>query len=136
MRSFIYLISILFLSACINKKDVPKNIIQPEKMQKIMMEMFTADGVNNELSLRDTSFNLPDNNKSKFQQIFTNHKISKDQFYKSYNFYLGHPDLLKPITDSLAAISNKQSLKLNTDTTQKLLNGNNIKDTARQAGNR
>lgn len=127
----------LFITACINKKDVPKNIIKPQKMQKVMMDMLLADAVNTEISTRDTGFKLAAQNKFKFEQVFKNYNITNDQFYKSYNYYLSHPDIFKSITDSLVTISERTRTKeLYLDTSQSKPHGNNIKHIAKPVRNR
>ena len=137
MRILFSLMLPLIVSACINKNDVPQNIIKPQKMQKVMMDMLLADAVNSEMSSRDTNFKLTAQNKYRFEQIFKNHKISKDQFYKSYNYYLSHPDIFKPITDSIASISERiRTVELRVDTHQTKPNGNNIKHIAKPVRNR
>ncbi len=137
MRILFYLILPLILSACINKNDVPQNIINPPKIQKVMMDMLLADAVNSELSSRDSSFKISAQNKYRFEQIFKNYQISKDQFYKSYNYYLSHPDIFKPITDSIASISERiRTTELRVDTHQAKPNGNNIKYIAKPVRSR
>lgn len=137
MRILFSLMLPLIVSACINKNDVPQNIIKPQKMQKVMMDMLLADAVNSEMSSRDTNFKLTAQNKYRFEQIFKNHQISKDQFYKSYNYYLSHPDIFKPITDSIASISERiRTIELRVDTNQTKPNGNNIKHIAKPVRNR
>ncbi len=137
MRILFFLMFVLVATACINKNSVPNNIIKQEKMQKIMMDLLLADAVNSELSSRDTNFKLTAQNKYRFEQIFKNYQISKDQFYKSYNYYLSHPDIFKPITDSIVSISERTRTKeLQVDTPQTKPNGNNIKYITKPVRNR
>jgi hypothetical protein len=35
------------------------------------------------------------------QQVFAVHKVSKETFYESYDFYKAHPALMQPMLDSL-----------------------------------
>ena len=138
MRILIYLVVAFLFTACINKNEVPKDVIKPQKMQEVMMDMLLADAVNSDLSMRDTSFKLFVQNKYLFEQIFKNHKISKSQFYNSYNYYLSHPDIFKPITDSLVTISERKrnaALAVDTSNTQHN-NGDNIKHIAKPVRNR
>ncbi len=38
-----------------------------------------------------------------YNQVFQIHHISKEQFQKSYQFYISRPDILKIVFDSLSA---------------------------------
>ena len=43
-----------------------------------------------------------------YDQVFSLHKVSKEDFIRSYKFYLGRPDLAKVIVDSMAAKAERQ----------------------------
>jgi hypothetical protein len=47
-----------------------------------------------------------------FQQVFAIHGITKDEFYKSYRYYEGHPDKNKILMDSVSAYATRQRLEL------------------------
>ncbi len=43
-----------------------------------------------------------------YQEVFNIHHVSKDEFQKSYEFYMSRPDLAKTMFDSLTAYANRQ----------------------------
>lgn len=47
-----------------------------------------------------------------FQQVFSLHKVKKDDFYRSLKFYQSHPELNKILFDSLAAYANRERTEL------------------------
>ncbi|MBX9783048.1 MAG: DUF4296 domain-containing protein [Chitinophagaceae bacterium] len=134
MRNLCWLVLMVGCWSCGGSNDIPGDIIAPKKMQLVLTDILIADAVNNERVSKDTGFKVTDHNKAAMLQIFKNYKISKEEFQKSYDFYLSHPDLLKPIADSISATGTRMIGELNSDTTQKKIHGNHIRDTARQMG--
>lgn len=113
VRLFLFVLS----CSCTDSKRVPKQYLQPAQMQQVLMDLFIADAVNSLQISNDTSFRLQEQNKAAAEQVFKSYKISRDEFEKSYGFYLSRPDLLQPIADSLAAIANRRSLETPLPTT-------------------
>jgi hypothetical protein len=76
----------------------PKNILQPEKMQEVLWDMFRA-----EVFIRDY---VPDSVKEKkrislYTEVLDLHQTNKEEFKESFTYYRAHPGILKPILDSL-----------------------------------
>jgi hypothetical protein len=103
------LLLLLFFCSCADSKRVPAQYLQPQQMQKVLMDLLIADAVNSLQITTDTGFKLQEQNKAAAEQVFKSHKISKDRFEKSYAFYLSRPDLLQPIADSMVAVANRRS---------------------------
>jgi len=95
------LIGLIFLFSCGDKKSVPTGILKPVKMQAVLWDMFRADALTFNFITRDTSKKPEVENVKLQQQIFAEQKISKEDFYKSYEFYKAHPDMMQPILDSM-----------------------------------
>lgn len=94
------LIALLFFYSCAKKNAVPKNILPPYKMEKVLTDLMKAD----ELIVRksaDSMFNDSFSKEVIYTAIFTKHKINKEEFKKSFSYYEGHPELLKIILDSI-----------------------------------
>lgn len=125
----------LFLFSCSGKNKVPSNLIQPRQMQKIMMDLLIVDAVNTQRSLNDTSFKLKEYNVASLLRVLENYKISRELFYKSYDYYLSNPAILKPITDSLVAEANRRSADAYADTTKNNFHGGNIQNPKQRLGN-
>lgn len=110
MRQLIILV-LFFLLACNTKKVLPLNT-----MRLVIWEMACADELVLEQQAKDTSIkkNKSDSiRKSLYQKVFTIHKISKEDFYNSYNHYLQKPDVFKTLIDSVQSYGLKQREKLN-----------------------
>src|SRR5215211_7034850 len=98
---------VLFFS-CTQKNAVPKDILQPDKMEKIVLGMMEAD----ELIARKTADSSVNDSFSRtvlYNAVFTQHKTSKKEFQKSFTYYESHPQLLKIVLDSIHSITTKKS---------------------------
>jgi hypothetical protein len=95
------------VSACSNQTDIPNNIIPPDSMQRIMMDVIAADQYStlyiNKDSLKRDKVKA---NQDLLESIFEIHHVSKENFQVSLRFYESRPDLNKKIFDSLAAYAN------------------------------
>lgn len=100
MRRIAVLILVVLLAAC-SKSKLPKDILEPEKMQAVYWDYMRADIFANEHIRNDSSKNLPLENAKLQLQVFQLHKISKEQFYKSYEYYLNHRELMKDMIDTM-----------------------------------
>jgi hypothetical protein len=104
----------VILFSCSQKTKVPDTILPPEKMEKLLMDMLRTEELLNKVqidsTLKDsvTRFNL-------YQSVLAFHKTDKENFKKSFTYYENHPNLLKPILDSMYAQASKK-----TDTTIKM----------------
>jgi len=93
-------IVLLLLFSCTNKTQVPKNILSPQKMQKILLDLMEAD----ELIGRKAVDSVSSDSFSRsvvYTAVFTQHKTNKEVFKKSFAFYESHPQLLKVVLDSM-----------------------------------
>lgn len=110
MKQLIILV-LFFLFACNTKKVLPINT-----MRLVIWEMACADELVLEQQAKDTSIkkNQSDSiRKTLYQKVFAIHKISKEDFYNSYNHYLQKPDVFKTLIDSVQSYGLKQREKLN-----------------------
>ena len=137
MRQFVLIgWMFLLLTACSDKRRIPSTIMHPEKFQAILTDVLLADALSLERSFKDTAIRITDENAKYFLKVFELHAVSKNEFMKSYNFYLQRPDLLKVITDSIAATLDRRNLQLTTDTIKPKPNGDNLKKTGIRIGNK
>ena len=97
----IALLSLLFLFSCGNKQAIPSGILKPAVMQKVMWDVLRADAFAFDFIKRDSTKKPEVENVLLQQQVFAIHKVSKEEFYKSYNYYKVHPDLMQPLLDSM-----------------------------------
>ncbi len=97
----IALISAFFLFSCGNKNPIPSGILKPAKMQAVLWDVLRADVFTFDFVQKDST-KKPEQELVKLQQqIFAIHKISKDEFYKSYEYYKEHPEIMQPVLDSM-----------------------------------
>lgn len=77
-----------------------------------MWDIACADELYNELQARDSTIK---NNQQKrlqlYNTVFTTHKISKQEFYSNYNYYLNNPPQMKILMDSLQNFSTREKEK-------------------------
>ena len=125
MKGLLLVVFVCSMVACSESKKTPKNVLKPEKFQKVLTDVMLADALSTERSFKDTSLKIRDANAAYFLKVFEIHGVTKNEFMRSYNFYLSRPDLLRVISDSVSAVLNRENLKLTTDTVKPKPNGNN-----------
>ena len=108
MRHFILVSFLSFCIACSNKESLPKDIIQPQAMQKIVWDMLQADEVALQNKLKDTTLTLKAESFKLYDQVFAIHKTSRDQFYQSYKHYQRNPNLYKALMEGIKSIAEKE----------------------------
>ena len=94
---FLSLLSLFFLSC----KQNDKNILSSDKMENILWELTQAEIFTQDFISKDSSKNLTVENLKLQQKIFAKYKTDKIIFYRSYEYYIKHNELLKPLLDSM-----------------------------------
>lgn len=95
---------IVALAGCTNNAEVPPGIIRRPKMEKIMWDMLQADRFAATF-IQSRADTLDRNRKETielYDKVFSYNGITRADFLKSYQFYLGRPDILKDMFDSLS----------------------------------
>lgn len=105
-------IGCILLFSCNDKKAVPAGILKPVKMQAVLWDMYRADALTYNFITKDTSQKPEAANVKLQQQIFEEQKITKDEFYKSYEFYKSHPNLMEPLLDSMIDKATREKYKV------------------------
>lgn len=100
-RVCILLLSLVFLFSCGNKDRQPAGILKPEKMQAVLWDVIKAEAFTNEFIKRDSSKKPETENAKLQQQIFALHKTTKEEFYRSYDYYKENTVEFKRIIDSM-----------------------------------
>ena len=104
MRKLIFILGfVMVLFSC--KQDKDSGILSTEKMEAILWDMMRADEMVNYQFSIDTSLNRNKKASELYNQIFSIHKISKQEFDRNFKYYQSRPDLLKTIFDSLSSKS-------------------------------
>lgn len=93
------LLSVVIIFSC--ESSVPDNVLPPGKMQMVLWDMMQADEMAGYYSMTDTSFLSLAKHADYYQKVFAVHKINKNDFVSSLNYYESNPSKLKIIVDSL-----------------------------------
>ena len=105
MRFFAMFVLVAVIFSC--QSSVPKDVLPPKKMQAVLWDVMQADEMAEYYSVKDSSFRRLDKHADYYQQIFSLHKITKEDFTKSLSYYENHPAALKSILDSLQSIGER-----------------------------
>ena len=139
MRTCLAVCIIIVVAACTDNTKVPKNIIQKDKMQKVLWDMVQADRFAVDFLPKPGDSAYDETKVLKvYQKVFNVHGITRDQFLKSYTFYLNHPDITKVLYDSISVQAERRreevyKSKSITDSLKKdSLRGHSILDTLRK----
>ncbi len=107
-RFFVIATVLLLFYAC--KPGVPKDIIQPEEMEKVLYDMHLVEGYVSNLPTPDTSKKV---SAAFYKGVYKKFGIDSVLYNKSLNYYYTNPVLMKNmydhITAKLAAAREKQA---------------------------
>jgi len=102
-RFFVILILCALFYTC--KPGIPKDIIQPDKMEKVLHDIHIVDGYS-------TSFANPDSSKkvisSLYKGIYKKFGIDSALYNQSLDYYYKHPDVMKKMYDNISLNLNKE----------------------------
>lgn len=99
-KTCLFIIPFFFLS-CYSKEKPPEAVIQPERMKSILWDVLRAQAWAVKISQHDSTTTVAIQTKILADKVFQLHHIDSAAFHKSYNWYLRHPSVLKPIFDSI-----------------------------------
>ena len=109
MRKFIIFYILIAVTYSCNHK--PKDILPASKMKAVLWDYIQADAFTTDYISKDSSKNLALENASLQKTIFSFHHVTKEEFYKSYKYYLNHGDEMQAMLDSLVAQKNRNREK-------------------------
>jgi hypothetical protein len=95
------------LVSCTDKDKIPKGVLGKEKMQRVLMDMIQAERYRDGFISTDSTKDLKTETFKLYAQVFEINKITKEEFIKSYKFYMSRPDIAREIFDSLSSQANK-----------------------------
>lgn len=115
---FVLLFIGVLLFGC--KPGMPKDIIQPDKMEKILYDIHIVDGYATILPNQDTAKKV---SAPLYKGIYKKYAIDSASYNKSLSYYYKHPDLFNKmyerITEKLKKDREKESEKASKDLTSK-----------------
>jgi hypothetical protein len=108
----ISLFAIILFFSCSQKTKVPDTVLPPPVMEKLLMDMLRAEEL---LNRRQGDSTLGDslNRISLYNSVLASHKTDKERFQRSFIYYENHPNLLKPVLDSMYQKANKKTDTIN-----------------------
>ena len=99
--------------ACSDPDRLPSGIIDKDKMEKIIWDMVQADQYSSNYLKKDSvRIAVKPETRKLYDEVFLLHHISREEFQKSWTFYLNHPELTKTMFDSLSAKANRRRLEV------------------------
>jgi hypothetical protein len=101
IRFILSCVTLIIFFSCNSKSTLPKDIIKPEKMQAVLWDYFQADAYTEQFIKKDSTKNYVLENINLQNKVFDIHKVSKEEFYRSYNYYKSNPELMRPLLDSI-----------------------------------
>lgn len=100
MKGFYFICISIILFSC-SSDSRPADILPPDKMEKLLWEQIRADAFTKEFVAKDSSKNLSEENLALQQRVFRKYKTTAGIFYKSYDYYLQHNNMMKNLLDSV-----------------------------------
>jgi hypothetical protein len=93
---------------CSDKNSVPSGILSREKMENVLWDMIQADQYSTLYLAKDSAhINTKMENLRLYEQVFLLHQVTREEFRKSYQYYLDHPALNQVLFDSLISRGNR-----------------------------
>lgn len=99
-------ITICVFVSCSRSNEIPENILPVNKMKVLVWDMIQAGAYESSLIENDSS--LKKINTSYLSAVLSLHKIKKEDFFTSYNFYQQNPVRSKMLFDSVSAYAQRQ----------------------------
>lgn len=108
MRIIAGLICIVLIAGCSEKDNVPSGVLGKEEMGSIIWDMMQADQYAANYIVKDsTKVNVKMETLKLYEEVFRLHKVTREEFRKSFQFYQDHPDITRTMFDSLIARGNR-----------------------------
>lgn len=103
MKFLMTVILFCCIAGCADKTK--GNLLSLEKMEVVMWDIIGADVFTEQFIKKDSLKKkiAPLENVELQNKIFAIHKVSRDDYYKSYEYYVGRADLMKLMLDSISA---------------------------------
>lgn len=104
MRILAVLVLVMFLFSCSDKEEISSTVIGMKPMQQIVWDMAQADEVAFQRKISDSTIDLKTASFRLYDTVFAIHKISREDFYKSYEYYQRRPHLYKELMAGVRSI--------------------------------
>lgn len=107
MKPLFYLFAILTIvyASCLGDQYRSSNILDEDKMADLLNDMALAEGFTESFLFRDTLQSKDTLVQRELDKVLQLHKISVEQFSKSFHYYKTHPEAFKILVDTANARS-------------------------------
>lgn len=105
-------IAILLLMISCSGNRSSDGILSQEKMEDVLWDVIEASSFTEQFIKRDSLKDAALEDMKFQQQIFQQHKVTKEEFYKSYKYYTVRPDLMSTILDTIIARSQRDRMSV------------------------
>lgn len=111
MKFLIFIFLMSFLFACNSDKSMPPGVLPVDSMKVIVWDLIQGGEL---ASIQYPGYKDSFNKKSMmlFEKILAGHRLDKNSFFKSFDYYGQHPDENKVLFDSIQAYSNRQRINI------------------------
>lgn len=99
------------VAGCINAAS-NKPVFSQAQMVPVIYELMLSEEYARQHSVKDSTVPADDFRNEKYAQVFRLNKVDTAAFTTSYTYYLGHPDELKAIYDSVQATATRRRVDL------------------------
>jgi hypothetical protein len=103
---------IFLLVSCGSKKVPEGKVLSTDKMQAVMWDILQAEAYTDLYLKKDSSKNIFLQNAALQKKVFLLHKISKEDFYKSYDYYSNHSAEMRILLDSISVKAERNRSKM------------------------
>lgn len=103
---------LLAASACSRSREVPSDIIQKDRMGRILYDIGLAEGSVETEYYRDSSRNRDSLLRAQLDKVMAVHGTSRDLFRRSYDFYKRNPVIFKEVVDTLQARAQRNQQRM------------------------
>ena len=106
---------VLFLiTSCSSRETAPSGVLPKRKMEAVIYDMMLADRYSNQFMINDSlkKDSLKLESMKLFNQVLVFHGVKKNDFYKSFDYYMNRPEEIRVIFDSLVSRSNQTKERL------------------------
>lgn len=114
MRRCVQVFSVLLVFLIFSCKSRPEKgvVLDKVKMQAVLWDMLQADAFTQNFIKKDSSKNDTLEIAALQKKIFELHKIKREDFTASYDYYSSQPEVMKTILDSVSAKAERDRSKV------------------------
>ncbi|HEV2354487.1 MAG TPA: DUF4296 domain-containing protein, partial [Puia sp.] len=92
------------LAGCSGKDRVPRGVLPRDKMAELIWDLAQADQYATLYLAKDSAkLDLKSETLRLYEEVFRIHQVTREEFTKSYHYYLDHPELNQILFDSVTA---------------------------------